>query len=120
MVEKIRIFIAVELSEEAKAALASVIDALNAANVRAIRTVRPDCIHLTLQFLGDIDASLIPDMIEALSDAVRGHKPFNVGLSDMGVFPNENRARVLWVGVEGDLDALKSLQQKVERSLGFF
>ena len=118
MTEKIRVFVAVELSEEARAALASVIDALKAADVRAIRTVRPDGIHLTLQFLGDIDASLIPNMIDALSDAVRGHEPFSVGLSDMGVFPNRSRARVLWAGVNGDMADLKSLQQKVERSLG--
>lgn len=117
MTEKVRMFVAVNLSAEAKSALASVIDTLRASENRAIRPVRPEGIHVTLQFLGDIDASLIPDIIDALRSAVRGHDPFSIGLSDMGVFPNRKRARVLWAGVDGDIEELNSLQQKVEQNL---
>jgi 2'-5' RNA ligase len=82
-----------------------------------VRWTRPDSIHLTLQFLGDI----LPDQVEAVADALRdacaGRAPFAFELSGAGVFPSLNRPRVVWVGVVEPSGALAALQQHVVRAL---
>jgi len=114
----IRSFIAVELTDAVRQALAGVQCDLKAqAPPRAVRWTRPDSIHLTLQFLGDI----LPDQVEAVAGALRvacaGRGPFAFELAGAGVFPNLNRPRVVWVGVVEPSGALAALQQRVAQAL---
>jgi 2'-5' RNA ligase len=114
----IRSFVAVELSDEVRQALAAVQRDLKVqAPPGAVRWTRPDSIHLTLQFLGDI----LPDQVEAVAGALRaacaGRAPFAFELAGAGVFPNLNRPRVVWVGVVEPSGALSALQQRVVQAL---
>jgi 2'-5' RNA ligase len=114
----IRSFVAVELSDEVRQALAAVQRDLKVqAPPGAVRWTRPDSIHLTLQFLGDI----LPDQVEAIAGALRaacaGRAPFAFELAGAGVFPNLNRPRVVWVGVVEPSGALSALQQRVVQAL---
>lgn len=115
--EKIRVFVAVELPDAVKAEFAGLVSTIDALGVRGVRTVRPNGIHLTLKFLGDVNADLVPDIQAAMDAAASGAAPFDLSLGDAGVFPNPGAARVLWVGVEGDIKRLSRLQERVERSL---
>lgn len=117
MVEKIRSFVAIELPDSAKRELGKIIDALYAADIRGIRPVRSNGVHLTLKFLGDIDADRVDAISEALSHAASPHSPFGLKLGEAGAFPNLGKPRVLWVGVQGDLEALARLQTDVEGAL---
>ena len=114
--EKLRVFVAVELPDAAKEELAGLAAAIDALGVREARTVRPEGVHLTLKFLGEVDAGLIPEIKSAM-DAAAGTEPFDLSLGDAGVFPSPEAARVLWVGVAGELGCLKRLQSAVERSM---
>ena len=110
-----RLFIAVELPEEALRAIERLQDGL----VRtmpgdAVRWVRPEGIHLTLKFLGDVPREQIDGIQAALGEAVRGHPPFALRAEGLGAFPNTRRPRVVWVGVEGDVRRLKELRNDVE------
>ncbi len=114
----IRSFVAVELTDAVRQALADVQRDLTAqAPPGAVRWTRPDSIHLTLQFLGDI----LPDQVEAVAGALRdacaGRAPFAFELSGAGVFPNPKRPRVVWVGVVEPSGALAALQQRVAEAL---
>lgn len=115
--EKVRVFVAVELPDEVKAMFAALATAIDALGVRGARTVRPEGAHLTLKFLGDVNVELIPEIQAAMDSAAAESKPFALSLGDVGVFPNPRAARVLWIGVEGDLERLNRLQRSVERSL---
>ncbi len=115
--EKIRVFVAVELPDAVKAEFAGLVSTIDALGVRGVRTVRPEGIHLTLKFLGDVNADLVPDIQAAMDAAASGAAPFDLSLGDTGVFPNPGAAHVLWVGVEGDIKRLSRLQERVERSL---
>ena len=117
MAKKLRLFVAVELPESAKSGLGKVIDALNTSDIPGIRTVRSEGIHLTLKFLGDVDADRVEAVTEALSKAVAGHAPFRLELGEVGAFPTLRRPRVLWVGINGDTEALASLQSDIEAAL---
>jgi RNA 2',3'-cyclic 3'-phosphodiesterase len=87
-----------------------------------VRWVAAKNIHLTLKFFGDIDSSRI-SAVAAQMDAVAGMtRPFSLAAEGVGVFPNLRRARVLWVGLTGDLDRLKAIQAALEsgmESIGF-
>ena len=115
--DKARVFIAVELPDKAKAEIAALISAISSLRVSAARTVRPKGVHLTLKFLGDIDAARIPHIRSAIDASVAGASPFRLSLGDAGVFPNPRAPRVLWVGVEGDISPLNRLRNRVEDSM---
>ena len=110
----IRTFVAVELPEDVKQALTSAQEELRAHMGRAanaIRWVRPEGIHLTLQFLGDVAEASIPGIVKAIQAASTGSRCISLELSGLGVFPNLRRPRVLWAGIEGTPQAMKDLQR---------
>ncbi len=117
--QPIRAFVAIEIGDEAKRALADAIAALRSERIAALRPVRPEGVHLTLKFLGDIAPELAPRIGEALAGVAARYAPFGLALGGTGFFPagNAGRARALWVGVEGDVDALRELQGDVDGAL---
>ena len=114
---KMRAFVAIELDESAKAHIAAAIEQLRRERIERLRLVRPEGVHLTLKFLGDIEAAQASRVAEAMTRAAVRHAPFSLSLGSPGVFPNPRRARVLWVGVEGALKELRMLQSSVEEEL---
>jgi 2'-5' RNA ligase len=115
--EKIRAFIAIELSEDVKRTLTRLQDKLKSGCAAPVRWTDPADTHLTLQFLGDIDAGLISKITAAMSASVNGINPFHLGVSGLGVFPDQRRVRVVWVGLNGALEILSRLQKGIESSL---
>jgi len=89
-----------------------------------VKWVRPDGLHLTLKFLGDVDDAREPELRAALGQtAGSGSQPrgVTVQLEGFGVFPDFRRPRIVWAGVAPD-PALELLQHRVEQvfaPLGF-
>lgn len=71
-------------------------------------------LHLTLVFLGEV-ADPLP-YGAALASAVAGTEPFGLRIAGGGAFPRAARPRVLWAGVEGDVDALAGLARVARRT----
>lgn len=71
-------------------------------------------IHLTLQFLGEVDPAIIPRLAESLRDASKSEHELSLRLHGLGCFPNLKNPRVIWCGINGDTDGLLRLQKKVE------
>ena len=115
--DTIRTFVAIELDDDAKAHIAAAIETLSQKRIDNLRLVRPEGVHLTLKFLGDIEVSQVPRVADAMKHAASQQDPFSLTLGAPGVFPNTNRARVLWIGVDGEIRALKFLQAEVEEAL---
>lgn len=114
--EKIRSFIAIELPQDLKARLGRLQSSLKVERPR-VKWVSPDGIHLTLKFLGDVDASRISQIAQAMTEAVKGIQPFELTAGELGVFPNPNRVQVVWVGLEGDLTTLDRLYRQLEEKI---
>ncbi len=117
VMEPIRSFIAIELPEEVKQALTGLQGRLKSAGNLPLRWVEPNNIHVTLKFLGDIDAAITGKITAALEAAARGSNPFNIEVSGLGVFPNMNRIQIIWVGLFGELEKLGQLQKRIEANL---
>lgn len=118
MSESWRLFIANELPRELLDELVGIqSDLMAALPDRAVRWVRPEGIHLTLKFLGNVPVGQIEDIQAGLALAVEGYAPFNLNAVGLGCFPNTRRPNVIWVGIEGDTRALKALWNSVEQAI---
>jgi 2'-5' RNA ligase len=115
---KIRCFIAVTLPDEVREYLNDFSSELAVAiPSRTVRWVEPKNIHLTLRFLGDTEAHLLPDIIDGLNQLAATQESFALKLGELGCFPNQRRPRVLWVGLGGQLERLHRLYNAVEQLL---
>jgi 2'-5' RNA ligase len=115
--ESIRAFVAVELSPEVTGVLQGLVQALRQEGLPSLRLVRPEGVHLTLKFLGEVPALLTEKIAVALDQAVTGVSPFQTQLHGLGGFPSLEAPRVLWVGLGDDLAPLQSLFRAVEGAL---
>jgi len=116
--QQIRSFIAIELPEGVRAGLRKIQADLKSPGHNFVKWVSPESIHLTLKFLGNISPQKVADISKVIEDASVGVSPFNLTVSGVGAFPNLRRPRVLWVGVDGELDKLVALQQRIDSGLG--
>ncbi len=111
----IRAFVAIEISEDVAARLADVQHRFQEAfGGRAVRWVRADAIHITLKFLGEISTQRATRLSRELERPAQSAEPFTLAAAGMGCFPHCRRPRLLWAGVEGDVTALKRLQNAAE------
>lgn len=100
----IRAFLAVELSQELRAELATVQQELKRRiepelkRGTRISWAQPASIHLTLKFLGDMDEQVIDPLRIAVEQAIGSRLAMTVPLERLGVFPHPQSPRVLWVG----------------------
>jgi RNA 2',3'-cyclic 3'-phosphodiesterase len=115
--EQVRCFVAIELPEEVKTGLIRLQAKLKYATFTPVKWVDPAGIHLTLQFLGDVDRDVTGLITEAIARGATGIAPFPLEVTGLGVFPGPSRVRVLWVGLAGELDSLLRLQKAVETNL---
>jgi 2'-5' RNA ligase len=117
----LRAFVAVEMPGPMRKALEEVQSSLKQLKIRA-RWVRPENIHLTLKFLGNIPAGHVPSIGDVLRVVARAHGRFSLAAAGVGVFPDIRRPKVIWVGLTGRPDALTPLQQDLDgrlAALGF-
>ncbi len=82
-----------------------------------IRWIPAANIHLTVKFLGNSDPSMVPAISGCLDAVARSIAPFTLSAKGCGTFPNRRQAKVLWVGLTGDLNQLASLYHNLELTL---
>lgn len=115
----IRSFLAFELPEEIRRILRGVHHEAKDAPLD-VRWVKPEGIHLTIIFLGDISESDLSPMGEAVARVGSSFGPFPLVLKGMGCFPNSRNPRVIWLGVESDLERMSRLKDDLHRILAPF
>ena len=87
-----------------------------------VRWTKPENVHLTLKFLGDIQEEVLGNLCAALEEVCTKHTPFHVELARLGAFPSAWRARILWVGGGAGFDRLRVLAADLDDAfapLGF-
>jgi len=111
-----RLFIAIEIPDEVKKEMAEVQRRLKGSGVEA-SWPRAEGIHLTLKFLGETPESLVPDILNGMRQATGGMGPFRLQVAGSGTFPSPKNARVVWIGLSGDIEVLNRLQTGVEDAM---
>ena len=117
----IRAFIAIELSDDVRAAIGEVQERLKRAHLGVnISWVKTGNIHLTLQFLGYVPEEKIAGISVSLGQVCASNAAFDVPVSGVGAFPDANRPRVLWVGCRDADVRLKTLARAAQEAMQGF
>lgn len=114
-----RLFFAVDPSEEARAGLARIQAGLRVAlDTSGIRASYPAAsnLHITVRFLGEVADEQIAAIVDAVRSGVR-RGPIFTSFSEIGVFPNRRSARAVWIGVDNGASELHDAAEQVDRCL---
>ena len=111
-----RTFIAIELSDEIKTALAQVQSHLKYSGAD-VKWVEPANIHLTLKFLGEIDDKTCETVKSILDEIAKDTQPFEISLKDAGAFPKIEFPRVIWVGLDKGAKESTDLANRIDVAL---
>ena len=113
---EIRSFLAFELPEQIKTILYRV-----SADMRQtpldIKWVRVENIHLTVIFIGNIEMGLIDDMGDILKGACDSCPPLAISLKSVGVFSSRRNPKVLWIGLDGDIERMSVFKNRLQEGL---
>ncbi len=87
-----------------------------------VRWMNPGNIHLTLKFLGHTPFEATDEINEVLKNLVTSHTGMELNINGTGCFPKIERPRVLWLGVDGNIDQLQDFVADINirlEKLGF-
>ena len=113
MMQTLRTFIALDMPAEIKTALANYMQPLKSLRGRVSWT-KPENLHLTLKFLGDTPAARLEAIAAVLHEIAAATPSFSANVTGTGVFPNEEKPRVLWVGLDEPTGTLFKLAQAID------
>lgn len=113
-----RIFIGIELEEGVKARIEKELKPFKKMGT-PIRWAKPENIHLTLKFIGEVAEDLYPRIENALAEASVGLTPIRVGGRGLGKFPAGDEVHIFWAGIEPSAE-LESLFHRIEDILARF
>jgi 2'-5' RNA ligase len=107
--EIVRLFFGIRfpLEDESNRAIAELLGDVKSLGPE-LRPVRNDAMHVTLKFLGDTRDELVDDLAAGMGEVASTVGSFSMQLRGLGVFPNERRPSVLWLGLL-DAEPLKQL-----------
>jgi 2'-5' RNA ligase len=112
-----RLFVAAVLPDELRRALEA-LQARLASLPLPVRWSHPETMHLTFAFLGETSEAVAERIPAAVAAAVaQGPAPFRLEARGCGTFPGHGRPRVVWVGLQGDIDAAVRLKRVVDTAL---
>jgi 2'-5' RNA ligase len=119
-IAKVRCFVAVDTPPALKEQVSQLISRMRVAQGgQKLKWVKPDGVHLTLKFLGNVPSAKVTEIEAAVTAAINELSPaaFDLSLGGLGRFGKPDAPRVIWLGVEGNKTALNKLQQTVEKAL---
>jgi len=116
---EIRSFLAFELPLDIKEIVARVSSEIRKSPLN-VRCVHVDNIHLTVIFMGNIKTGDIVNIGAEVEKVCFRYSSFDVSLREMGFFPNKRNPRVLWLGLDGDLERMSHFRDSLQKQLGSF
>lgn len=117
---QVRAFLAIDLDDDLKPKINKIIKEFKQIDTK-IKYVELLNLHLTLKFFGEIDTDGLEVLEEKIANVVSEFKPFDIKVKGCGAFPNNNRIKVIWVGIDDD-ETIRELHDKLDKEfvkLGF-
>jgi RNA 2',3'-cyclic 3'-phosphodiesterase len=117
--ERLRLFVAADPPPDLLEALDESIAPLRSRpELVSARWTVPANQHVTLKFLGWVEAGTVEPIVASLATVAASHEAATITLTGLGAFPSERRARVLWAGLEDPAGLLAALASDLDASLG--
>ncbi len=120
MVESIRTFISFDIENDAVLGRIAEVQKTLSKTEADLKLVEPQNIHVTIRFLGNIRPHMVEEIYREMKEVQ--FSPFNIKIEGIGVFPNFQYLRVIWVGVTEGSREMKDVSSQLEprlRKLGF-
>jgi len=111
-----RAFIAIALSLQTKNAVSKIQEILKS-GLPKISWTKPDNLHITLKFLGEISSEQAENIKQIITEIAKTTNEFRIKLVNLGVFPNLAQARIIWIGDNKTRLALKQIVEQLELKL---
>ena len=111
-----RVFISVDLSDQAKKEIGKLLKKL-VKKGWDVKWENSDKLHQTLVFVGFVDNKKLLEIKETCRQVVKKLKPFKISFKGLGVFPDFDWPKVIWIGLKGDLKNLAFLEKTVRKEL---
>jgi 2'-5' RNA ligase len=111
-----RTFIAIELDKEIKEKISLIEEELRKTDAD-VKWVKPENIHLTLKFLGEIDEKQADKIKNILQDLAKEKQTFEMAISELGAFPKLNFPRVIWIGIKKGAENVLNIASELEEKL---
>lgn len=112
----IRSFLAFELPPEIRGQIGAVSKELQKTRM-PVRWVKEENIHLTMIFLGSLNEDVIDEIKERVPSVVKGFSTIKTRLNGVGVFPHWRKPRVIWAGLDGEIERLSNLRDELQAEL---
>ena len=97
---KMRCFIAIDIVEDAKIFINDYIRQNLVSSFEGVKWVKPQNLHITLVFLGDVSREAIKLIKHVMRKVCSNYHRFNIELSGLGYFPNSKKPKIIWLGVK--------------------
>jgi 2'-5' RNA ligase len=115
--ERLRLFVATTIPHELLAEVRQRVAPIRP-EFPGARWTDPEHQHVTLKFLGWVDAPALDAIRESCARVAAGHAPGRLALTSLDAFPSKKRVRVLWIGIDDPADLLSSLARALGDELG--
>jgi len=113
-----RLFVAIELSDEARTAVARCQSKLaRQDNDSRVRWTPSQNVHLTIRFLGEVPEAEVVSVSQAVESSTNAVPPFSMRIDNVGCFPTRGKVRIVWVGIEENSGAMARLAAKTESEI---
>lgn len=114
---QIRAFLAIDLDDDLKPKINKIIREFKQIDAN-IKYVDLENLHFTLKFFGDIDTEGIDLISSKIENVIKDFDSFDIKIKGCGAFPNKNRIKVIWVGLDED-EILKDLHDKLDKEFNY-
>lgn len=114
--ERWRCFVAAPIDDDVRAAMVSATEQWEA--IDGLRRTPPESWHITLAFLGTVDAAAVATIRAVITEVARRHEPMRLAAEGLGAFPSAARARVAWYGIDDGAGRLAALARDLAAGLG--
>jgi RNA 2',3'-cyclic 3'-phosphodiesterase len=114
--DEIRGFVAIELPKTVKTYLAEISADLKRCRAD-VKWVRPEAMHLTLKFLGNVRGEVIPAIENELRSVLAGEAAMHMQVTGLGAFPGLNKPRVIWAGLKDVSGKMAPLAAEIDKAL---
>jgi RNA 2',3'-cyclic 3'-phosphodiesterase len=119
MSERWRCFVAAPIGDELRSSVAaSLATWRERPDLAGLRWTEPESWHLTLAFLGSVEADAVPGIAEAVSAVAERSWPMTLAGGGLGAFPSSSRATVAWYGIVDGDGSLRRLAHDLRATLG--
>lgn len=111
-----RLFIAINVDQSLRASLAAIQGKFKTTTA-PVKWVKPENLHFTIKFLGEVPEGRLPELREAFRESLAGRRSFTLLLAGLGTFPPKGRPRVVWIGVPEGTEELEKLRDGIDEAL---